>query len=147
MNRSNLVPRAMNRVRDHTFWMRRRAIDRVMLGATARHRDTIAMSALAALDVGYAPWSSMAMRPQGLLTVLNDIAVNGRRHVVECGGGISTMYIAKLLATYGNGHLHTVEHDETWADVLREMLHRQTLEEYCTVTVAPLEPVDSPRAW
>jgi predicted O-methyltransferase YrrM len=105
------------------------------------------MSALGALDVGYVPWSSMAMRPQGLLTVLNDISIQGRRVVVECGGGVSTMYIAKLLATRAEGHLHTIEHDAKWADCLREMLHRQSLEAFCTVTVAPLEPMRSPSAW
>ena len=126
---------------------RRRAMDWLTLGATSRHRDTLAMSALAALDVGYVPWSSMAMRPLGLLTVLNDITVNGRRQVVECGGGVSTLYIARLLATYGDGHLHTVEHDESWAVSLRGMLHREGLEAFCTVTLAPLEPAASRGAW
>jgi predicted O-methyltransferase YrrM len=146
MNRPLLV-RTVGHVRSRSLLLRRRAMDRLMLGATSRHRDTLAMSALAALDVGYVPWSSMAMRPLGLVTVLNDITVNARRHVVECGGGVSTMYIARLLATYGDGHLHTVEHDESWATSLRGMLHRQGLEEFCTVTLAPLEPADSRGAW
>jgi predicted O-methyltransferase YrrM len=125
----------------------RRTVETLTRGAGAGRRDGIAMSALAALDVGFVPWSSMAMRPQGLLTVLNDITVHGRRVVVECGGGVSTIYIAKLLATRGEGHLHTIEHDPAWADCLRGLLHRQSLEAFCTVTLAPLEPVGSPSAW
>jgi predicted O-methyltransferase YrrM len=147
MNRALVVRRTVDRVGSRTVLLRRRAMDWATLGATSRHRDTMAMSALAALDVGYVPWSSMAMRPLGLLTVLNDITVHGRRRVVECGGGVSTMYIARLLATYGDGQLHTIEHDEGWATSLRGMLHRQGLEAFCTVTLAPLEPADSPRAW
>ena len=44
----------------------------------------------------YLPWGAGAMRPAGLVTVCNDIVLNGRRRIVELGTGISTVLLARL---------------------------------------------------
>src|SRR5918997_1250059 len=76
--------------------------------------DILAMHVLAPLSTSYLPWTISAMRPSALVAVLNEIALNGRRSIVELGAGISTWYIARLLRQVG-GHLTTVE-DDDWYD-------------------------------
>ncbi len=77
------------------------------------------------------------MRPSGVTALLNDIVLNQRKTVVECGGGVSSLYIATLLADIG-GHLWIVEHDEGWKSVLEESLQRKGIARSVTVILAPL---------
>lgn len=97
-----------------------------------------AMQALAPLLDGYVAWTHWSMRPSGLVTVLNDIVVNRRRNVVECGGGTSTVLIARLLADVG-GRLVTIEHDDSFASSLEEQLAGAGLTEHVSVLTAPLK--------
>jgi predicted O-methyltransferase YrrM len=106
--------------------------------------DRLAEFALQALPGPFIPWSNVAMRPAGLLLVLNDIWFNRRTQVVECGGGMSTIYIARLLKQLGEGRLTSVEHDPTWGDRLRAQLTREGLQEQATVVHAPLTTGPSP---
>ena len=76
------------------------------------------------------------MRPSGLVAVLNDIVINNRSRIVECGSGISTFYIGRLLQERG-GHLYSVEHDAGWADLLQRALAQEDLSEYVTVATRP----------
>jgi hypothetical protein len=101
--------------------------------------DTHAMQALEPLSRKYAPWNAFAMRPAGLAAVLNDIVANGRTHVVECGSGVSTLYIARLLSERG-GRLQTIEDDRRWGELLAGELASEGLHQHATVTIAPLEP-------
>lgn len=105
------------------------------------HHDLLAMHLLAPLISGYLPWTTSAMRPSGIVAVLNEIVLNRRRRIVELGGGISTYFIARMLADRG-GHLWTVEHDDGWADVLREKLARQGVDGSVTLVHAPLTPIE-----
>ena len=83
------------------------------------------------------------MRPSGLLAVLNDIVINRRSRIVECGGGISTFYIARLLQQRG-GRLYSVEHDADWARLLQDLLDAEGLGTHATVVHAPLAPTRHP---
>ncbi|MEU7980991.1 class I SAM-dependent methyltransferase [Micromonospora sp. NPDC049081] len=107
-----------------------------------QRNDLLAMQALAPLSLTYLPWSASAMRPSGVVAVLNEILVNQRRSVVELGSGVSTFYIGRLLRQRG-GHLWTVEHDERWAELLGQELAREGLGDVVTVVHAPLVPVES----
>lgn len=106
--------------------------------------DLKALHVLAPLGGPYIPWNAIAMRPAGVVAILNEIVVNARSRVVECGAGISTLYIARLLRDHG-GHLHSVEHDEHWAAFIAAQLHREGLGEHATIIHAPLE--QTPFAW
>lgn len=106
--------------------------------------DLKALHALAPLVGPYLPWNAIAMRPAGLVAVLNEIVVNSRSRVVECGAGISTFYIARLLRDHG-GRITSIEHDERWADSIAEQLQREGLAEQATILHAPLEP--TPFGW
>jgi hypothetical protein len=95
------------------------------------------MQVLAPLAGGYLPWSDFAMRPSGIVALLNDIVLHRRSRVVELGGGISTLYLGRLLRRRG-GHLYTLEHDEAWVDLLGQLLAAEGLHGVVTVVHAPL---------
>lgn len=104
-------------------------------------QDSLAMQYLAPFSKSYLPWSESAMRPSALVAILNDILINKRSSIVECGGGVSTFYIARLLKEKG-GHLYTIEHEERWANFLTDQLKAENLDQYVSIIVAPLEPTE-----
>jgi hypothetical protein len=102
-------------------------------------RDAIAMQVLSPLYQTYLPWSAASMRPASIVVVLNDILVNRRRSVVECGSGVSTYFIAKLLQGLG-GRLLTIDHDERWLLTVKGLLTQESLADGVTCLHAPLAP-------
>jgi predicted O-methyltransferase YrrM len=100
-------------------------------------KDALAMAQLAPLDNGYLPWSGSSIRPSALVSILNDIVINRRSFIVECGSGISTLYIGRLLQQKG-GHLVTIDHDAHWSVLLRDILKEEGLENTVTVIHAPM---------
>jgi predicted O-methyltransferase YrrM len=121
------------------YWARHAFWSYVRHGAQYR-RDARAMQALTPLAGSYVPWTDFAMRPSAVVAILNDIAVHRRTHIVECGGGVSTLYIARLLREHG-GHLFTVEESAEWADAVRGQLDRERLTEYVSIVHAPITDV------
>ena len=114
------------------------ALRQYLLDALAGQRDAQAMQALAPLSRRFTPWTSMALRPSGLVALLNEMVIYGRWQVAELGGGVSTLFFARLLHERGRGHLITVEHDERWAGQLAGLLAQEGLSERVTVVHAPL---------
>lgn len=100
--------------------------------------DVFALRALQALGGRYLPWSAWAMRPSGLLAVLNEVVLGSRERILECGSGISTIYLARLLAERG-GVVLSLEHDPDWAGFVEEALEAEGLGERARVVLAPLE--------
>ena len=64
----------------------------------------------------------------------------GRRRIVECGSGISTVLVARLLRDRGGGTLHALEHDPGWAESARGRLAAEGLDGWARVIEAPLQP-------
>lgn len=100
--------------------------------------DIYSLQILAPLVSNYLPWSDSAMRPSALVAVLNEIQVNTRRDIVECGGGVSTLLIARLLKQLGRGHLYMIDHDDEWQKQLIAILENEKLVQYVTLIYAPL---------
>lgn len=100
-------------------------------------QDQLAMEFLAPLYKTYLPWSSSAIRPSGLVKIINEIIIYKRRTIVECGGGISTIFIAQILKEKG-GHLYTIEHDEEWSSILKKQIDELGLGDYVSIIAAPL---------
>jgi hypothetical protein len=100
--------------------------------------DLHAWQVLAPLNDRYLPWSSSAMRPSGLTVTLNDICFYDRKRIVECGAGISTVFIGRLLKDRG-GRLISLENDMRWAEYIARELEREGLEEWAEVRLAPLD--------
>jgi predicted O-methyltransferase YrrM len=102
--------------------------------------DTYAMQFLAPLFAGaYLPVSAATMRPAALAVVANDIVVHDRRRLLECGSGVSTIVLGRLLASRG-GRVVTVEHDAAWVGVVRRLVAEHHLEDTVTIVEAPLVP-------
>lgn len=80
-----------------------------------------------------------ALSPAALAHVTGAVAA-GRKRVIECGSGLSTLVLARLLSRDGAGHLWSLEHDPVWAQVTRERLAAEGLGEWTTLIEAPLRP-------
>lgn len=106
----------------------------------ADSRDSLALQMLAPFSNLYLPWSTFALRPSAMVSVLNEIQVNRKTCIVECGAGISTMYIAKMLQQNQAGHLYSIEHDSNWLAQVQTLISGQGLSSYVTLIAAPLTP-------
>jgi predicted O-methyltransferase YrrM len=69
-----------------------------------------------------------------------------RESIVECGSGLSTVVIARLLRERGSGSLYALEHDPAWARQTRDALEREALADWARVIDAPLraDPLAQP---
>ncbi len=81
-------------------------------------------------------WS---LAPEALELVLEQVAA-GRNRIVECGSGLSTVIIARLLRERGGGTLHSLEHDPGWVETTRRRIASEGLGRFAEVIEAPLEP-------
>ncbi len=111
-------------------------LSRLAEGIHRQNFDRFAEHALSALPGPFLPWSRFAMRPGGILAVLNDVWLHDRQTIVECGAGISTVYTGRLLKQRGYGALVSIEHDELWFSRLRQVVDAEELP--VTVVHAPL---------
>lgn len=102
--------------------------------------DQRAATELLRFDVGYLPWTSSALAPSALTQVLNDITINKRKHVIELGAGISTIYLGICVKSSG-GHLNTLEHDASWAQIIEDLVAANGLNHCVSIHYAPLEKV------
>lgn len=90
---------------------------------------------------GYLPWTGASIQPTALLYLLNDITIHQRKHIVECGCGISTIYICGLIKQMGlDVTFNSIDHDENWISILRQILKSNQLDEYVNLIHAPLKP-------
>ncbi|MCW2540090.1 MAG: Methyltransferase domain [Frankiales bacterium] len=92
------------------------------------------------LDDGrYLPWTTGSMRPAALVAVCNEIVHGRRTSIVECGSGVSTVVIARLLRQRGSeSAVVALEHDPDWARLVSELLADEHLSAFGRVIHAPL---------
>lgn len=84
----------------------------------------------------FTPWS---VEPAALESVLGWVAA-GRESVLECGSGLTTLLIARLLRERGSGRVIALEHLPGVAEKVRAAIDAEGLGEQATVTDAPLGP-------
>jgi hypothetical protein len=89
------------------------------------------------------PWSDWALLPRAVDLIVAEVDA-GRRQVVECGSGVSTIAIARRLAELGDGRLAALEHDAAWAELIGARLESEGLGDRARVVEAPL--VEQPLA-
>ncbi|WP_415952130.1 class I SAM-dependent methyltransferase [Streptomyces sp. KLOTTS4A1] len=87
-----------------------------------------------------ANWAAIA--PTVLFIVDEVLGRDGRRTMLECGSGASTLWTAAALRKCGEGHVTSVEHDSAFAEATRQRLADHGLEEWATVVDAPLVDTD-----
>ncbi|MFI6941645.1 class I SAM-dependent methyltransferase [Streptomyces sp. NPDC050418] len=89
-----------------------------------------------------ANWAAIA--PTVLFIVDEVLGRTGRRTMLECGSGASTLWTAAALRKCGEGHVTSVEHDREYAEVTRQKLIDHGLEKWATVVDAPLVDTEVP---
>jgi hypothetical protein len=106
-----------------------------------REQDLHAWHVLSPLLVqgGYLPWTTGSMRPAGLVVVCNEIVHRSRTRIVECGSGVSTVLLARLLRERQAGGLVALEQDGHWAELVQDHLRREALDTIARVLHAPLQ--------
>jgi predicted O-methyltransferase YrrM len=120
-----------------------RLSNEISSSAAMLYRQMEALQALyAELDLGRAlpPTRGWSASPDFLLLIASHARAARPRMVLECGSGTSTVVIARALQLNGVGHVHSLEHDPTFAAETREHLRRNGLTEWATVIDSPLRP-------
>ena len=104
-------------------------------------KDIRSMNHLNQLHSSYLPWTGASIRPTAMRYILNDIMINNRDTIVECGAGLSTVYIASLFKQNAGSdkHVFSIDHDENWISILQNEIDQNGLSEYVTLMHAPLE--------
>jgi predicted O-methyltransferase YrrM len=93
---------------------------------------------------GYLPWSGIAMRPSAVNALLEEVVLHDRTRIVECGGGLSSLFLARLAHERG-ARLFTLEQDPDWADRLERELETERQAGTVEIVRAPL--VEGPSAF
>ena len=84
------------------------------------------------------PTRGWAASPDFLLIVANHVLNEKPPVTVECGSGTSSLVIARCLQLNGQGHLYSLEHDDTYAEKTRASLSEKGLDTFSTIIHAPL---------
>lgn len=106
--------------------------------AASNSQDAAALQALAAFPGGYLPWTGSAMHPAAVATVVNSVVLNRHRAIVECGAGVSTAVLARVVRQEG-GHIYAIEEEAEWATRVSAWLDRDGTADAVTIIHAPLE--------
>jgi len=102
-------------------------------------KDIRSLELLKNVHSEYLPWTGASIHPTALLYLLNDITIHQRRNIVECGSGISTIYIAGLIKSLdADIKFQSIDHDENWLSILREHLKNNDLQDLVDLIHAPL---------
>lgn len=74
-----------------------------------------------------------------LTAMVNEVSRNPQRKIiVECGSGVSTIWLALACRRRGHGHVYALDHDRKFADGTRQYIDRNNLQDWATVLDAPL---------
>lgn len=102
-------------------------------------KDIRSLALLRDVYTGYVPWTGASIHPTALTYILNDITIHRRKHIVECGSGISTLYVASLLKQLKSGAVfQSIDHDKNWITILKDQLAENGLSDYVQFIHAPL---------
>lgn len=99
--------------------------------------DARAAVELAKIGVPYLPWPASAIAPSALLSILNDMEINDRQHIVEFGCGLSTVYMA-MIAKRTGAKIISFDDNPEWASLVRGWINRVDAAAACSIIVAPL---------
>lgn len=89
------------------------------------------------------PLGIWAMEPVALVNMISMVQSNQYNVIVECGAGISTLLLGKVLRQQGFGHLYAIEEDERWFRFMARLVVEQELDNVVELVYAPIESNDS----
>ncbi|RJQ77439.1 class I SAM-dependent methyltransferase [Pseudonocardiaceae bacterium YIM PH 21723] len=93
---------------------------------------------MAPLMTQYLPFPPDSMRAAGMAAVLDEVLLGERSVLLQCGGGASTILLARLLARRGFGKVLAIEHDQRTAAFVFTQLRRENLGAVAKVVHGPL---------
>jgi predicted O-methyltransferase YrrM len=99
--------------------------------------DHEAHAELTPAGAGPLPWSEWALRPVAIKAIVEEIGRRARPRVVELGAGVSTVFFGRALRAT-EGRLVSIEHDETWADTVRELVRDEGVDDLVSIEAVPL---------
>lgn len=91
------------------------------------------------LGTSYLPRTSMSLQPFALVFVLNEILLNKRKRIIECGTGISTLLMARLARLHNiDLVIDTIDEDEEWLTIIYDLIEKEDLAKYVNFIHAPI---------
>lgn len=94
-------------------------------------------------DAPMLPSRGWAAAPTTLMAVVRAVLERRPELIVECGSGVSSVWIGLLLRKLGQGRCVALEHDEAFATQTRDELRRHGLDGVVEVRTAPLVEVEA----
>lgn len=92
----------------------------------------------------YLPFNGGALRPMCLAYILNEIIINERKMILEFGSGLSTIVMARLIKKNNlETKIYTVEHNESWANIIEDYLKKEELLEFVVIIRADLKEIET----
>ncbi|MAP79621.1 MAG: hypothetical protein CL526_00905 [Aequorivita sp.] len=92
----------------------------------------------------FIPQTSWSLEPETILHILNIISIKKPKNIIEFGGGVTTLYIAKLLKLQNyKTNFISVESDVDWMLTLKNQLCDNDLISFVSQIHAPIETIDS----
>lgn len=117
-----------------------RRISQQLAEICAQQAQTNALISLQTIPMQFpAPWSPWAISPLALHAIVVAILEADAHYVVECGSGVSTLYLASVLRHRNVGHLYSLEEDPEWASYVRHLASLEGLADWVTVIDVELE--------
>lgn len=114
---------------------------------TLRHEPLVLqIAALLQLDRRFAPQAPLiaagawALSPTVVVEIVDTVAQRRPHLVVECGSGLSTVWLGYALKEAGHGRLVALEHDATYRAQTLRMVEQHGLSDVVEVRLAPLTP-------
>ncbi|MFA6400820.1 MAG: class I SAM-dependent methyltransferase [Salinivirgaceae bacterium] len=87
----------------------------------------------------YLPISNSALDFYSINMIINDIAINNRKSIIEFGSGVSTIIIARFLKKEKIvAHIYSVDNNINWHNSLIHIIKEEELTEYITFIHAEL---------
>jgi hypothetical protein len=117
------------------------------------YRQVEAMIDLRALVRPRAPMPALrhwALSPDALRHIVGEIHDRRPGLIVECGSGASTVWLGYTAEALGTGRIVSLEHDERFAEVSRDLVRAHGLQDVVEVRHAPLVPwkgEEGPERW
>jgi len=100
---------------------------------------------LVKLEAGVPPAGGWAASPDLLLYCVDTLLAQKPALVVECGSGLSTLYLSLAATQHGLAtRIVSLEHEEHFAQQTRALLERHGVGDRAEVRLAPLEPSSVP---
>ena len=100
-------------------------------------KESDARAQLTKLLPVYFPYNHYTIKYYDLEKIINQIMFSGAKKILELGSGLSTLCMAALKGFDENIHIHSLEHNNNWKDLMSKLITMNNLQnvrlEYVTL--------------